>query len=164
MNIIVRTYSGNVIVRPDTTWSRNNDDYYVPEFVSEISWSPVLCVRISRLGKCIGEKFASRYYDGAGRGVLLYPENLIDGTPESYASASILDRTSCIVLPEGDTGQLGEDGRKLIDAALSQASRIARVRAGDILAVELAGREHLCDRSCGRLELKKEGAEFSIIF
>lgn len=164
MNIIVRTYGGSIIVRPDTTWSRNNDDYFVPDFVDEISWSPVVCVRISRLGKHIEEKFASRYYDGAGKGVLLYPENLLDGTPESYASASILDRTSCIVLPEGDLSMLGDDGRKMMDEALARASRFARVRAGDILAVEMAPREHLCGRSCGRFELKKEGAEFTIIF
>jgi len=164
VNIIVRTYGGAIIVRPDTTWSRNNDDYYVPEFVDEISWSPVLCVRISRLGKFIGEKFASRYYDGAGKGVLLYPENLLDGSPESFASAQILDRTSCIVLPEGDVSILGEEDKALIDKTLSEASRVARVRAGDILAVELAPRERLCDRSSGRFELKKDGAEFSIIF
>lgn len=164
MNIIVRTYGGNIIVRPDTTWSRNNDDYFVPDFVDEISWSPVLCVRISRLGKHIGEKFASRYYDGVGRGVLLYPENLLDGTPESFAAANILDRTSCIVLPEGDVSSLGADGKALIDKTLAGASRIARVRAGDILAVELAPRGHLCSRDSGRFELRKDGAEFFIIF
>jgi len=164
VNIIVRTYGGAIIVRPDTTWSRSNDDYFVPDFVDEISWSPVLCVRISRLGKFIGERFASRYYDGAGKGVLLYPENLLDGSPESFASAQILDRTSCIVLPEGDLSILGMEGKALIDSTLSRASRIARVRAGDILAVELAPREHLCNRSGGRYELKKDGAEFSIVF
>lgn len=164
MNIIVKTSGGAVTVRPDTTWSRNNDDYYVPDFVDEISWSPVLCVRISRLGKHIAAKFAGRYYDAAGRGVLLYPENLIDGSAESYATASILDRTSCIVMPEGDVALLGPEGKALIDNALEQASRYARVRAGDILAVELAPREHLCSRAEGRFSLRKQGAEFDIVF
>ena len=164
MNIIVRTYSGNVIVRPDTTWSRNNDDYYVPDFVDSLSWSPVLCVRISRLGKHIGEKFARRYYDGFGPGILLYPENLLDGSEEAYACASVLDRTSCIVLPEGDTALMTEEQTAVADAALAQASRICRVRAGDILAVELAAREPLCSRADGRFEVCKDGAEFSVIF
>lgn len=164
MNIIVRTYGGNVIIRPDTTWSRYNDDYFVPDFVDEISWSPVVCVRISRLGKHIAEKFASRYYDGAGRGVLLYPENLLDGSPESFAVANILDRTSSIVLPEGDVALLSGEDRASIDSALAQASRIARVRAGDILAVELAPRVPLCARSGGRFEVHEPGADFAIIF
>lgn len=164
MNIIVRTYGGNVIVRPDTTWSRNNDDYYVPEFVDNISWSPVLCVRISRLGKHIAEKFASRYYDGCGKGILLYPENLIDGSEESFACASILDRTSCIVLPEADSSVMKAEEKALIDSAMAQASRLCRVRAGDILAVELAHREPLCSRTDGRVRIEKEGASFDILF
>ena len=164
MNIIVRTYGGNVIVRPDTTWSRNNDDYFVPDFVNDISWSPVLCVRISRLGKHIAERFAPRYYDGCGRGILLYPENMIDGSEESFACASILDRTSCIVLPEGELSALGDDEKELIDGALAQASRLCRVRAGDILAVELAAREHLCSREDGKYKVLKEGATFDILF
>lgn len=164
MNIIVRTYGGNIIVRPDTTWSRNNDDYFVPDFVDSISWSPVLCVRISRLGKHIAERFAPRYYDGCGKGILLYPENLMDGSEESYACASILDRTSCIVLPEGDLSALTADEKSLVDSALAQASRLCRVRAGDILAVELAAREPLCSRGEGKYRVSKEGASFDILF
>ena len=164
MNIIVRTYGGNIIVRPDTTWSRNNDDYYVPEFVDSISWSPVLCIRISRLGKHIAEKFAPRYYDGAGKGILLYPENLIDGSEESFACASILDRTSCIVLPEGDPSELTTGEKALADSTLAQASRLCRVRAGDILAIELAPREPLCSRADNRFRVEKEGAVFDILF
>lgn len=164
MNIIVKTYGGNIIVRPDTTWSRNNDDYYVPDFVDSLSWSPVLCVRISRLGKHIAEKFAPRYYDGVGQGILLYPENLIDGSGESFACASILDRTSCIVLPEGDVSAMTADEKSLIDGALAQASRLCRVRAGDILAVELAAREPLCRRKDGKCRVEKEGASFDILF
>lgn len=164
MNIVVRTYSGSIIVRPDTTWSRNNDDYYVPDFVDSISWSPVLCVKICRLGKHIGEKFAPRYYDGAGKGILLYPENLMDGSEESYANASILDRTSCIVLPESDPSSMTAEEKSIIDNALASASRFCRVRAGDILAVELSGRKPLCKREDGKFTVSKEGADFSILF
>lgn len=164
MNIIVRTYGGNVIVRPDTTWSRNNDDYYVPDFVDRISWSPVLCVRISRLGKHIAGKFAPRYYDAFGKGILLYPENMIDGTEESYACASILDRTSCIVMPEKDPEGMSSDEKSLIDNALAQASRFCRVRAGDILAIELSARSPLCSRTDARFRVEKEGASFDILF
>ena len=31
MNIIVKTFSGHCLVRPDTSWERKSDDFYLPE-------------------------------------------------------------------------------------------------------------------------------------
>ena len=70
MNIIVKPYgSGLCYCRPDTTWERENKDFYSPECVKELHWSPIIFVRISKAGKCIGGKFASRYYDEFALGV-----------------------------------------------------------------------------------------------
>ena len=72
MNIIVITADGHVRCRPDTTWEREDKDIYAPEQVSSYSYSPVLFARISKAGKCIGEKFVDRYYDAVNYGMLLY--------------------------------------------------------------------------------------------
>ena len=64
MNIIVKPHGSDLCYcRPDTTWERENKDFYVPEGINELHWAPVLFVRISKAGTCIGKKFASRYYD-----------------------------------------------------------------------------------------------------
>jgi hypothetical protein len=99
MNIIVRTSEGKYIVRPDTTWERDNEDIYVPEFVNRLSWTPVLFARISKPGRSVGEDFAERYYDGIGYGVLLYPEDMCDGSETGFACASCLDHTSFLPFP-----------------------------------------------------------------
>ncbi len=99
MNIIVKTSSGHITVRPDTTWEKDNEDFYPPEFVDELTYSPVLFARILKPGRSVGRKFASRYYDSIGFGVLLYPENMLDGTPEGYAQAICLDHTSFLPSP-----------------------------------------------------------------
>ena len=39
MNIIVKTSSGHITVRPDTTWEKDNEDFYPPEFVDELTYS-----------------------------------------------------------------------------------------------------------------------------
>ena len=73
MNIIVKPYGSNLCYcRPDTTWERENKDFYSPECVNEIYWTPVVFARISKAGKCIGKKFVERYYDGVGCGMLMY--------------------------------------------------------------------------------------------
>ena len=73
MNIIVKPYGSDLCYcRPDTTWERENKDFYSPECVNEIYWTPVVFARVSKAGKCVGKKFVERYYDGVGCGMLLY--------------------------------------------------------------------------------------------
>ena len=75
MNIIVKRYDSDLCYcRPDTTWERENKDFYSPECVNEIYWSPVVFARICKAGKCVGRKFVERYYDGVGCGMLMYCE------------------------------------------------------------------------------------------
>ena len=73
MNIIVKPYGSDLCCcRPDTTWERENKDFYSPECVNEIYWTPVVFARVCKAGKCVGVKFVDRYYDGVGCGMLLY--------------------------------------------------------------------------------------------
>ena len=79
MNIIVNPYGGGpCYCRPDTTWERENKDFYLPDCITELYWTPVAFAKISKAGKCIGKKFASRYYDACGYGILMYCINKAD--------------------------------------------------------------------------------------
>ena len=165
MNIIVKTSTGRIVVRPDTTWEKDNEDFYPPEFVDELTYSPVLFARILKPGRSVGRKFASRYYDSVGFGVLLYPENMLDGTPEGYAQAICLDHTSFLPTPIFQPQRLEEDGRfslfrnevelftfdrpslNMIEDALVEATRLLYIRTGDLIAVELSARTPLTTRN-----------------
>lgn len=72
MNIIVKPMEGICTCRPDTTWERENKDIYAVPAVKAYRYTPVLFVRISKAGKCVGYRFAERYYDGFNFGMLLY--------------------------------------------------------------------------------------------
>lgn len=177
MNIIVKTASGHVIVRPDTTWEKNSGDFFPPEFVEGITGSPVLFARISKPGRSIGRAFTGRYYDAIGFGVLLYPENMVDGCAEGFAAASCLDHTSFLPVPLFSRATLGnrdnefrmdQDGAALfqcnpgtectcgtvssdlIEDAVAEASRMIYFRTGDLIAIELELRTPLCSREDGR--------------
>lgn len=165
MNIPVKTFSGHVVVRPDTTYKRGDDAFYAPEFVSRVSWTPVLFARICKPGRSISARFADRYYDGIGYGVLLYPEDLVDGSAEGFASASCIDHTSFLCYPVYNKATLGRkgnhftltrDGNRLYDfnsateemicQAIEDVTKYCYVRNGDMLAIELAPRELLAVR------------------
>ncbi len=56
-------------MKPDTALLRNNDAFYIPKFSSQVDYETELVVKINRVGKCIEERFAHRYFDEVGLGV-----------------------------------------------------------------------------------------------
>ncbi len=165
MNIIVKTFgSGRIYCRPDTTWERENKDFFSPDGIREYLYTPVLFARISKAGKCIGIKFASRYFDSIGYGMLIYRADQMDGGPMSYASASCMDHTSILPFPmynrltlegEGNIFRILKNGSEIystdrgstsiIEQSLTEASSAVSVRSGDIIAIELAGPDKLAN-------------------
>lgn len=182
MNIPVKTHSGKIIVRPDTTWERDNEDLYLADFIERLTYTPVLFARICKPGRSIGIKFADRYFDGIGYGILLYPENMIEGCQEGFACASCVDHTSFLPFPVFDKVTLGQednafslffDGAKcfeysegncgMICEALSEASRYVYVRSGDIIAIELAPRKECFPSPSGKIDVEASFCENKIL-
>ena len=162
MNIIVKPYGSTLCnCRPDTTWERENRDFYSPECVNEISWTPVIFARISKAGKCVSGKFVERYYDGFNFGVLMYC--CIEGTTSAF-----VDHTSILPHPlynpavlEGENefeilrndekvefGTVNmSEATNLLQDAICKASQLTSLRIGDFVAVELAPQHLLAART-----------------
>lgn len=154
MNIAVKIYGGGVCSRPDTTWERENKDFYSPDFIDSYLYTPVLFVKICKAGRSVSSRFASRYYDSAGFGILLYPGNILK--ENNLACASCIDHTSILPPAVGDKSILEssdaefsifKNGVKihsvsgcpiqLIDNSIEEITRYMSVRIGDIVAIEL---------------------------
>lgn len=165
MNIAVQTYSGKVIVRPDTTRVKDGEDVYLPEFIDRVEWAPVLYTKIIKSGRSVGEAFAGRYYDSVNLGVLLYPSELLDGSEEGFACASCLDHTSVlnlqfcgqnkvinpynIIVTNNNNNVLYSDIINIGDIfpkSIIEVTKYCWLRVGDLLAIELSPRSALCDR------------------
>ena len=184
MNIIVKPYGSTLCsCRPDTTWERENKDFYSPECVNEVMWTPVVFARVSKAGKCIGNKFVGRYYDGVGCGILMYcatdeavtscadhtsilpmplynPE-VLDGRKEfvvtkngNLSAARSIDAVS----PAGqnDLVMSTEQGewRHLLEDAICNASRLTSLRIGDFVAAELTPLQSLAARAESEVSVK----------
>lgn len=190
MNIVVDTYAGSTCCRPDTTWERENRDFYVPGMANELLWTPVVFARIAKAGKCVGKKFASRYYDGIGFGILIYIGDLM---PET-AAASCADHSTVLPFPlynpvvldngenlfqvlkdgqsifEGPTGDgAGELYRQKIEDAICRTSQLTSLRTGDMIAAELSQMTPFAARPEGKVSLRATYCgnilcDFSIIF
>jgi acylpyruvate hydrolase len=58
-----------IFTKPDTALLRNNSPFYYPDFSKDVHYEVELVLRISKEGKMISEKFASKYFDAIGIGV-----------------------------------------------------------------------------------------------
>lgn len=56
-------------MKPDSALLKDNKPFFLPDFSNEIHHEIELVIKISRLGKNIEAKFASRYYDEIGLGI-----------------------------------------------------------------------------------------------
>lgn len=53
-----------LFMKPDTSLLQNDkQEFYLPDFSNEIHYEAEIVVKINKMGKNIGERFAHRYYD-----------------------------------------------------------------------------------------------------
>lgn len=163
MNIIVRPYGSDLCYcRPDTTWERENADFFSPAFVDTLYYSPVVIAKISKAGKYIRGKFAERYFESVNFGMLMYTEEPV---ADKLAVASCVDHTSILPFPlynrivldnEGNDFELYRNGKliysframdaesrkgimtSLIEDSICKVSERVSLRIGDFVATELA--------------------------
>ncbi len=172
MNIVIKREEGGIYCRPDTTLERENRDFYCPDEMGGLSYSPVIFARISKTGKWISSKFVDRYYDSVGFGILLYDRCLLDGSIDSIASSSCYDHSS--LLPQESVKKedlangrvqmfknsdsiyrsITEEKAERLEKAICEVSAKVSLRIGDIVALELSPISPLADKDENRFCLK----------
>ena len=179
MNIIVKPYGNELCYcRPDTTWERENKDFYSPECVNEVWYAPVVFARIAKAGKCVRRKFAERYYDGIGCGILLYANDTLISyldkssiLPAPLYNPVVFDSRKEMQLNIGNEslGITLEDIKERIENTICDASRLISLRIGDYIALELKSLDLVARRQDGEKNIKgifceKEIFDFRLIF
>ncbi|MBR4441303.1 MAG: fumarylacetoacetate hydrolase family protein [Bacteroidales bacterium] len=144
-------------IKPETALLRNNSDFYYPDFSHQIEYETEIVVRISKMGKCISPKFASRYYDEIGIGLDITARDLQNelrakGLPwfqskgfdcaapisptflpkEKFAS---LNDISFSLKINGEVVQSGNTGDMIfsIDDIVSYVSQFVTFKTGDLI-------------------------------
>ena len=145
-------------MKPDTAMLRNNDPFYIPPFSNEIHYECELVVRINRVGRCIEERFAHRYYDEVGLGIDFTARDLqrraiAEGLP--WEACKSFDYSAALApqfLPlaelggkvqeldfqlelNGEVRQQGDTRQMLwtVDQLIAHVSKYVTLRMGDLL-------------------------------
>jgi acylpyruvate hydrolase len=146
-----------IFMKPDSALLRNNEPFYIPEFSKNIQYEIELVVKISRVGRHIEKRFASRYYQEFGLGIDFTARDLQDqlrkkGLPweiaKGFDASAVLANT---FLPKdqlrdpngitfrldinGKTVQQGDSSRMIfsVDTLISHVSKYFMVKMGDLL-------------------------------
>lgn len=124
----------------DSALARDGQPWFVPDFGHDWSWVPALAVRVSRLGKCVSTRFASRYYDAM---TLLFLPRCSDPRWQQWQhcmdGAAVVGRwTDLTDRPEIDGRECGLTLARF-DTLVAEASKVMTLRTGDVLAIPLYG-------------------------
>ncbi|MCM1482974.1 MAG: fumarylacetoacetate hydrolase family protein [Muribaculaceae bacterium] len=120
---------------------------FLPDFRS--SWRACLyvVVRVSRLGKGVGAKFAYRYYDALGLGLHIVPDDTVEALSRDGYSAGLkglFDGALALgpMIPAGELtypitaaceGQSFEVDESVVNNAVSLVSSYATLKTGDLI-------------------------------
>lgn len=170
-----------IFFKPDTALLKNNEPFYYPEFTQDIHYEVELLLRISKEGKNITAKFASKYYDAIGLGIDFTARDLQSkakskGLPWTLAkgfngSAPVSEFLPVTGFPDlkdinfklllnGEEKQVGHSGMMLntFDEIIAYISRFITLKKGDIIFTgtpQGVGPIKIGDRLEGFIEDKK---------
>ena len=134
---------------PDSAVLANRRPFFVPDFDDKWAYTPAVAFRISRLGKTIGARFASRYFDAMTLAVRTIPlslterlhsEGLACGLECAFDGALLIG--DWIPLPDPYATIDGAIGNCTftcsldslhIDAAIHSVSQYIMLKMGDII-------------------------------
>lgn len=132
-----------VVVLPDSAVLRNGRPWFIPPFATDWTFQTVLLLRVSRLGHCIGKKFATRYFDAVSLGVMPRPEpfdpangllNAFDGALIAGEWLPLPDDGRIVAETTGGTVDLSEALLAAPDI-IALYSSYASFKMGDVVGV-----------------------------
>ncbi|MEM8928047.1 MAG: fumarylacetoacetate hydrolase family protein [Bacteroidota bacterium] len=145
-----------VFIKPDSAVLPKEQDFYIPEFSTDVHHEVEVLVKIKKVGKHIAQQFAHKYYDEIGLGIDFTARDLqaklkAKGLPwekaKGFDGAAVigkwipkkmyenLDNLGFSLLKNGEIAQKGNTSLMLwkIDELIAHVSTYFMLKKGDIL-------------------------------
>ncbi|NDV94982.1 FAA hydrolase family protein [Dysgonomonas sp. 521] len=124
-----------LFMKPDTALlSGDKKDFYIPDFSSDVHYEAEVVVKISKMGKNIAERFASRYYEELTLGIDFTARDIQAGLKQKglpWEIAKAFDNSAAVgqFVPKSKYEKLIDDidFRLLIDGKVVQAANTSEM-------------------------------------
>ena len=135
----------------------NRKPLFVPEAIGDLQALPCWVLRISRLGKCVAPRFASRYYDAVAAGMDYFGGDRLQEAKKAgkaWTEAIAFEGSLAFGVWQEADGEVSgtwqqirneeliervewssEGMKALFDAAVAKASELLTIRQGDLIYV-----------------------------
>lgn len=142
IGFIYRNGGAEMVLKGDSCLLNGRKPFFVPEWSQEIGVTPCMILRVSRLGKEIAPKFASRYYDAVAPGedfIAMDKARELAAASKPWTPAIAFDYSLAIGewMDKGD--RLKVIGDRLLmspEEAIEQASKVMTIRQGDLIYIQ----------------------------
>ena len=142
IGFIYRNGGAEMVLKGDSCLLNGRKPFFVPEWSQEIGVTPCMILRVSRLGKEITPKFASRYYDAVAPGedfIAMDKARELAAAGKPWTPAIAFDYSLAIGewMDKGD--RLKVIGDRLLmspEEAIEAASKVMTIRQGDLIYIQ----------------------------
>lgn len=129
-----------MVLKGDSSLLVNRKPFFTPDDSEEIRMNRCLVLRVSRLGKSIAPRFASRYYDAVASGAdFIDLGKLTEARREgkSWTEAMCFDYSLAVgQWREAESIESAQNELAIsIDEAIAKASKIMTIRQGDLIYI-----------------------------
>lgn len=151
-----------MVLKGDSCLLNGRKPFFVPDWSKEIGVTPCIILRVSRLGKSIDAKFASRYYDAVALGADFIAMDAWEEAmqyKEPWTKSIAFDYSLAIgewIEDEEELKQVWKEGLWLMtpEEAIEQASKVMTIRQGDLIYIQA--------RECPQPVEKEEVVRFEL--
>ena len=133
-----------VVLKADSCLLNGRKPLFMPEWTQELGVTECMILRVSRLGKEIAPKFASRYYDAIAHGADFIALDVARAAQKSGRPwTQALDFDYSLAIGEwinndemSATALLNDELIISPDEAISEASKLMTIRQGDLIYIQ----------------------------
>ena len=143
IGFVYRDGKGEMVLKGDSCLLNGRKPMFMPDSTQELGVTECLVLRVSRLGKEIAPKFASRYYDAVAPGadftaLDILREAQLNGRPWTQAIAFDY---SLAIGEWVETSAFGYQPSEYVlspEEAVAEASKMMTIRQGDLIYIQRA--------------------------
>lgn len=143
IGFIYRDEKDEMVLKGDSCLLNGRKPLFMPEWTKELGVTECLILRVSRLGKEIAPKFASRYYDAIAPGADFIAMDLAREAEQAgrpWTQALAFDYSLAIGEWLEGVKELKNEGMKewllTPEEAIAKASKVMTIRQGDLIYIQ----------------------------